>query len=218
MCFVGASHTSRRTLSDLSTVKSRLEELCRALEDVYPPGAYFKIVSDGLVYNSKSNLFLCFRLSDNRGEFAELLGVTDSTAFQYNAELRRMVSSLHLRHISFVRVQDLLLSGSEPSDSSDLSEAEYLINAPRTREEFLSTDIGNYDADALIKSDENARRTYCGYLRFHRLDLEGREALIMKQSSGQEVDQASLSHRSRKKLLGTIAKRIMENAAVRIYF
>jgi hypothetical protein len=129
-----------------------------------------------------------------------------------------MVSSLQLGHLSFVRVQDLLSSGSKPGDLSDLSEAEYLVNAPITRKEFLSTDIGNYDAEALIKSDESARRTYCGYLRFHRLDLEGREALIMKQSGGQEVEQASLSRRTCKKLLGTIAKRIMENAAVRIYF
>src|ERR1700733_9271677 len=81
--------------------------------------------------------------------FAELLGVTDSAAYRYGAELRRMVSSFQLHHISFLRVQHLLSNDRKSSgDTSDLSEAKYLFNAPITGEEFLSTDIGNFDADA----------------------------------------------------------------------
>lgn len=165
-----------------------------------------------------SDLLPYFTVSPVTDKFAELLGVTDSTAFRYNAELRRMVSSLQLRHISFVRVQGLLSGRRKSSYLSDLSEAEYLFNAPITREQFLSTDIGNYDAEAHIKSDEGALRTYRGYLRFLKLDLEGRDAQVLKKSSGNQAEQAYLSRKTREKLLSTIAKRMMGNRAVRMCF
>jgi len=105
-------------------------------------------------------------------KFTELLGVTDTTAYQYGAEVRRMVSSFQLDHISFFRVRDLLSNDRKSSDTSDLSEAEYLVDAPITRDKFLSTDIGNHDAEAHMKSDEGVRRMYHAYMRsLIKLDL-----------------------------------------------
>jgi pyoverdine/dityrosine biosynthesis protein Dit1 len=147
-------------------------------------------------------------------QFTELLGVTDSTAYQYGAELRRMVSTFQLNHISLLRVRDLL-----STDHSDLTEAEYLIDAPNTRQEFLLTDIGKYDAEAHVKSDEVVRRTYHGYMRsLIKLDLQdlgAQEGQTLENTDAHEAEQAYLSRKARKKILSAIAKRMMSNGAVR---
>ena len=152
-------------------------------------------------------------------QFAELLGVTDSTAYQYGAELRRMVSTFQLNHISVLRVRDLLSIDHKSGDRHDLTEAEYLVNAPITRQEFLLTDIGKYDAEAHMKSDEGVRRTYHGYMRsLIRLDLQGlgaQEGQTPESTGGHQAEQAHLSRKARKKVLSTIAKRMMSNGAVR---
>jgi len=167
---------------------------------------------------SSGSAFLLLTASNDHDKFAELLGVTDCAAFRYNAELRRMASLFRLRHISFVRVRDLLPSGHGSDDLHDLNEDEHLVNAPITREEFLSTDIGNYNAEAHVKFDEDALRKYRGYLRSLKLDLEGREAQMWQKFSGHEARQTNLSRKTRDKLVSATADRMMENGAVRTCF
>jgi hypothetical protein len=113
-----------------------------------------------------------------------------------------MATSFRLRHISFVRVQDLLSSKS--GDLNDWSESEYLANAPITREEFLSTKTGDCNAEARIESDEGALRM----AQSLELDLEGREAQILKNSEhegGQTTPE---------QLREVIAKRMIGDGAV----
>lgn len=177
----------------------RLEDLCRSVEDVYAPGASIKLVSDGIVY----------------GDF---LGVADKTAYQYNVELRRIANELQLSHIDFVSVQDLLPSfpGRSYRGPAAQAEAEYLANAPRVREAFLSMDVGAYDADEHMKSDEGAVTTYRGYLRFLKLDLDGSDRFLKSSSAndaaglaGASQGSGRLSRKAREKQITIIARQMM---------
>jgi len=133
-----------------------------------------------------------------------------------------MVSSFQLDHISFLRVRDLLSNDRKSGGTSDLSEAEYLADAPITREEFLSTNVGNHDAEAHMKSNEAVRHTYHAYMRsLMRSELEGQES-EEGQTPGttgrNEADQANLSREeAREQRLSGIAKRMMSNGAVRLH-
>ena len=145
----------------------------------------------------------------------ELLGVTDSTAFKYNAELRRVVKDLKLSHIRFVRVQELISNKHKTGDIVDMSEADYLVQAPKTREEFLATDIGNWDVEEQLKTDEGTLRTYRGYLRFLKLDLEDRNNLPVEDDK-EGASFQGLSRKAKEKIIGGIAKKMMGNGAVSI--
>ncbi|KAF8310285.1 hypothetical protein DL93DRAFT_2157882 [Clavulina sp. PMI_390] len=180
-------------------VLRRLEDICRSIETVYSAGAYLNIVSDGIVYG-------------------ELVGVPDARVYQYNAELRSVVRRIGLSHIRFVRMRDLLRPDqiALAKDSEDISEEEYVAEAPPTRAAFLSTDIGAYDVDEHIKSDVGVLRTYQGYMKFLQLDLERPE----KSRTPSPVSDSSSSgssgptgRRHWKKNIGTIAKNMLANGA-----
>ena len=145
----------------------------------------------------------------------ELLGVTDSTAFKYNAELRRMVKDLKLSHINFVRVQELISNKHQSGDIVDMSEDDYVVQAPKTRKAFLATDIGNWDVEEQIKTDEGTLRTYRGYLRFLKLDLENQEHLAADDEKG-GASFRGLSRKAKDKAIGNIAKKMMSNGAVSV--
>ena len=151
--------------------------------------------------------------TDMKGK--ELLGVTDSTAYRYNAELRRMVKDLKLSHINFVRVQELISNKHQTGDIVDMSEDDYVVQAPKTREAFLATDIGNWDVEEQIKTDEGTLRTYRGYLRFLKLDLESQQHLGVEGDKGGPSFQR-LSRKAKEKVIGNIAKEMMGNGAVSV--
>ena len=141
--------------------------------------------------------------------------MTDSTAFKYNAELRRIVKDLKLSHIRFVRVQELISNNHKTGDIVDMSETDYLVQAPKTREEFLGTDIGNWDVEEQLKTDEGTLRTYRGYLRFLKLDLEDRNNLPVENDK-EGASFQGLSRKAKEKIIGNIAKKMMGNGAVSI--
>ncbi|KAF8323622.1 Pyoverdine/dityrosine biosynthesis protein-domain-containing protein [Cantharellus anzutake] len=182
------------TLPDMAEeiVLRRLEDLCRSLEDLYPPGAQLHIVSDGIVYG-------------------ELLRVPETTVYQYNAALRSLVSSLALTHISFVRVRDLLQEGFNATTYSrhDIPEEEYVLSSRATREAFLATEIGSYDVQKQISNDEGALRTYRGYLKFLKADLSGVHLHCDKADC-----KKTLSKRGRECAISAIAKAMMRNGAL----
>ena len=139
--------------------------------------------------------------------------MTDRTAYRYNAELRKMVKDLKLTHIVFVRVQELLANNHATGDIVDMNEDDYLVRAPKTREEFLATDIGNWDVEEQLKTDEGTLRTYRGYLRFLKLDLEERQNLPAENET-EGLSFKGLSRKAREKVIGGIAKKMMGNGAV----
>jgi len=141
--------------------------------------------------------------------------VTDSTAYKYNAELRKMVKDLKLKHIAFVRVQELVSSKEKTGDIVDMSEDDYVVQAPKTREAFLATDIDNRNIEEQIKTDEGTLRTYRGYLRFLKLDLEDRQTLPLDNDK-EGASFRGLSRKAKEKIIGNIAKKMMGNGAVSI--
>lgn len=156
---------------------------------------------------------------------SELLGVSDATVYRYNAELRKLVKGLGLSHIRFVRIQDLLPIAATKTfrtdvqthpPMGDLSECDYVANAPETRRAFLSVDIGNFNPDHDIKSDEGILRTYQGYLRFLKLDLEESQMFIKPKGSHVSGNDspARVSRRERERITSRIAKQMMNNGAV----
>ncbi len=143
--------------------------------------------------------------------FPGLLGVPDATVYRYNAALRFLVSSLALTHISFVRVRDLLSEDFDPVTYSrhDMTEEEYVESASPTRETFLATNIGAYDVNEHIKNDEGALRTYRGYLRFLKLDLNCSHLNYDDKECG-----VKSSRRKQEKAISVIAKAMMGNGSV----
>ncbi|KAF8305232.1 hypothetical protein DL93DRAFT_2089639 [Clavulina sp. PMI_390] len=172
----------------------RLEDICRSIEDVYSPGAYLSIVSDGIVYG-------------------ELLRVPDDQVYRYNAALRSLIKELGLSHVRFTRIRDLLNGGPGAckNEEHDISEAQYVDETPFTREAFLSTDIGAYDVDGHLKADAGVMRTYQGYKKFLELDLERSSSRSPSPTDSHDVE--TVGRRGWKKNIGLVAKKMLANGA-----
>ena len=140
--------------------------------------------------------------------------MTDSIAYKYNAELRKMVNDLKLSHINFVRVQELVSDQHTTSDIVDVSEDDYVVQAPKTRQAFLATDIGNWDVEEKLKTDEGILRTYRGYLRFLKLDLEPRQNFTVEDK--EVASFVELSGKAQRRVIGSVAKQMLGNGAVSI--
>lgn len=70
-----------------------LEDLCREIGSVYPPGAIITICSDGRI-------------------FSELVGVTDEQVTRYVDRIKQMIDRLELTQIRIVNLEDLIGGGS----------------------------------------------------------------------------------------------------------
>ena len=140
-----------------------------------------------------------------RGENRHQNG-TRATEYRYNAELRRMVKDLKLTHIVFVRVQELPSNNHATGDIVDMNEDDYLVRSPKTREEFLATDIGNWDIEEQLKTDEGILRTYRGYLCFLKLDLEEPQISLPRMRWRASASKDYLVRR-RKKSLAVLPKK-----------
>lgn len=66
-----------------------LEDLCREIKSIYPPGAYVTICSDGRI-------------------FSELVGVNDEQISHYVAGIKLLIQHLNLQSIDIVNLEDLL--------------------------------------------------------------------------------------------------------------
>jgi len=130
-----------------------------------------------------------------------------------------MIKDFGLSHISFVRVQELLSSNKETAagDTSDMTEEDYLLEAPQFREALSSIDIGNWSVEDQIKGDEGNLRTYSGYMRFLEFDCEERQNISVKNSgAGKEggVSFRELSRKAQKRFIHGLAQQMMINGAV----
>ncbi|KAF5383926.1 hypothetical protein D9757_007406 [Collybiopsis confluens] len=153
----------------------RLESLASAIDDDYAPGSIVRIVSDGIVYG-------------------EILGQDDASVYRYNAELRNICAENQLKHLTFVRLADLL-HGEYPaplsSNSEDMTLDEYVKAAPVIRSRFLAQDISHHKIAEKIKHDPGVLQTYRGYLKFLERDLEGTSTMLNlngKILSGKQQD------------------------------
>ncbi|KAH0551212.1 hypothetical protein GP486_007470, partial [Trichoglossum hirsutum] len=130
---------------------AHLENLCRAVDEIYEGGSQLVIVSDGLVYN-------------------DLLGVSDEDVWAYGSALRHFAHREDFNHIHFVRLRDLL--GIPASENGDLDKERFLKEAPYLRKRLYEENIpSSFDPSVLIAEDEDTRMTYCGYIKFLVKDL-----------------------------------------------
>lgn len=132
-----------------------------------------------------------------------------------------MIKDFGLSHISFVRVQELLSSNKETAagDTSDMTEEDYLVEAPQFREALSSIDIGTWSVEDQIKGDEGNLRTYSGYMRFLEFDCEERQNIPVKNGgAGREggVSFRELSRKAQKRFIHGLAQQMMINGAVSI--
>ncbi|CAL3970609.1 unnamed protein product [Diplocarpon coronariae] len=152
---------------------ARLEGLCADLERKFCK-TRLSIVSDGLVYN-------------------DLLGVKDETVWKYGSALRELARR-KFPHISFVRLNQLVSTGTEEAKTLD----EYLATAGMYRDQMVAINTPvDFDVKTHLEQDPSALMTYRGYIKFLEMDLahaEGREGL---------------SKKGRKKLNEIIAKKMI---------
>jgi hypothetical protein len=126
-----------------------------------------------------------------------------------------MIRDFGLSHISFIRVQDLLPNVRTACDAADMTEGDYLVEAPQFRQALSATDIGSWDVEDQIKTDEGTLRTYCGYVRFLELDVEEHQNIPVADGK-QGVSFRELSRKAQKRYIHVVAKKMMDNGAVSI--
>ncbi|PNS20094.1 hypothetical protein CAC42_5544 [Sphaceloma murrayae] len=126
-----------------------LDGLCKAIGDIYEPGAQLLLVSDGIVYN-------------------DLLGVADKDVWAYGQALRDMVVTMNLKNLHFSRLRDLVSIDLD----ADLDEITYVANATNFRRALLNTfGRSDYDPSVEIRDNMDTCLTYRGYIKFLQTDL-----------------------------------------------
>ncbi|GME45907.1 Taurine catabolism dioxygenase TauD/TfdA [Neofusicoccum parvum] len=132
-----------------------LQGFCDNIKDTYAPGAELTIVSDGIVYS-------------------DLLGVSDSTVWEYGERLRQMAIELDCTSVHFARLSMMpSLKGKLPADLLDYADtASYEKVAPMVRDQLVATfSDRDYDVNKHIAADESVKATYMGYLKYLSRDL-----------------------------------------------
>ncbi|KAH8798042.1 Pyoverdine/dityrosine biosynthesis protein-domain-containing protein [Flagelloscypha sp. PMI_526] len=165
----------------------RLELLARSIQDIYAPGAVIRIVSDGVVYGA-------------------ILGQTDFTVYQYNAELRRICKDAGLTNLSFVRLIDLFDPPESPLASIDQTQSEYLQTATEARRKLTELPVPGWNLEDRLKTDYGVLMTYRGYLKFLISDLENCD--LLKTSDGNPLPRSRAE-----KVRKVIARQMLECGA-----
>lgn len=88
----------------------RLQSLCEDIQDVYLPGAFVTITSDGLVYN-------------------DAFGLPDEEVYIYSSTLRQMATTKGFDRLKFMRIMNLL----GLYKSLDITKEEYLATVSMSR-------------------------------------------------------------------------------------
>ncbi|XWW96173.1 hypothetical protein V2A60_004145 [Cordyceps javanica] len=129
---------------------ARLNNMCRRIREVYPPGARVTIISDGMTYN-------------------DLLSISDRETWQYGEALRRMAHEKGFKHISFARIRDLV----DCDLPEKLREITYVANCTNMRRILLNEHgRDDLDIDKEIVDNPDTKLTYLGYRRFLESDLK----------------------------------------------
>ena len=132
----------------------------------------------------------------------DLLGVSDIEVWKYGQALRKLGEEYGCSNIRFIRLVDLL---QQRDLTEPLTEAEYLRDAPRFRDELYQTYIpDDFDVDTHITIEKDALLTYRGYLKFLEVDLE--------ESNGSDVENSSRAQK--KKNLEIVAKTMIQRGKV----
>lgn len=129
------------TLQHFNSIGARIQQ-------IYPPGGYVTVVSDGPCYN-------------------DLLGISDEEVFDYARGLHRIVRSLELKHVRFTDIFELAERESPP-----LTAEEYASRIGKLKERLFASFLSaGYDFDEEIKTSNNALLTYRGYMKFLESDM-----------------------------------------------
>ncbi|KAJ5483108.1 Pyoverdine biosynthesis [Penicillium desertorum] len=164
-----------------------LNGLCAAISDIYDPGAKLTIASDGLVYN-------------------DLLGVLDAEVFAYGESLRQMVKNQRYKHISFIRIRDLV----HWEIDTPLNAATFEKFAGDFRQRLIDNFTPlDYDCRESIRTDEDVRTTYRGYIKFLAKDLEHTfvEGEVSKRTHKQKLEAIAKKMISRGKAFAEAIKK-----------
>lgn len=128
--------------------------------------------------------------------------MTDLEVWKYGQALRKVGEEHECNNIRFIRLVDLL---GRRDLGEPLSEADYLRDAPRFRDELYKTYIpDNFDVNTYIADEKDALVTYRGYLKFLELDLE--------ENSGPDFE--NMTKAERKKNLENVAKMMIQRGKV----
>jgi pyoverdine/dityrosine biosynthesis protein Dit1 len=133
---------------------------------------------------------MCFRgLIEAVPDFVrlDLLGVTDETVWNFGQAVREMADSNGLKHLSFLRLWDLL------GNTGDFKSKEYyLAHAEPIRQE-LKQRFGDaqFEADMANKSTADMHMTHTKYLEFLEQDLRYNEKHIALSDEDKKVNMAN---------------------------
>jgi len=128
--------------------------------------------------------------------------VSDLEVWKYGQALRELGEERRCNNIRFIRLIDLL---GQRDLSEPLSEADYLRDAPRFRDELYKTYMpDNFDVGTYIAGEKDAFLTYRGYLKFLELDLEENNGLKFENMTKAE----------KKKSLENVAKMMIQRGKV----
>ncbi|KAK4078961.1 hypothetical protein Trihar35433_66 [Trichoderma harzianum] len=127
----------------------RLQNLCEDIQEIYAPGAYVTITSDGLVYS-------------------DLVGISSEEVFEYGLNLRRMAEAKGYDRLKFMRIMNLV----GVSDSIQMTKEEYVSRVDESRRMLVEKYMPKgFDAREAIANDPDINLTYCGYIIFLNKDL-----------------------------------------------
>ncbi|KAK4061987.1 uncharacterized protein Triagg1_10150 [Trichoderma aggressivum f. europaeum] len=127
----------------------RLQNVCKDIQEVYAPGAYVTIISDGLVYS-------------------DLMGMSSEEIFEYGLNVRRMAEAKGYDRLKFMRIMNLV----GISDSIQVTKEEYVGRVDESRRMLVEkyTPKG-FDAREAIANDPDIKLTYNGYIKLLNRDL-----------------------------------------------
>ncbi|KAI0398592.1 transferase family protein [Xylariaceae sp. FL0594] len=128
----------------------RLNNICRRIRLIYPPGARITIISDGMTYN-------------------DLLSISDRETWAYGEALRAMATEKKFDCIGFSRMKDLI----HLPLPEEMTEVIYVANCTNFRRELLNLYAKpDLDIDHEIATNPDIKLTYLGYTRFLVSDLK----------------------------------------------
>lgn len=164
----------------------RLQSLCEDIQDVYPPGAFVTITSDGLVYN-------------------DAFGVPDEEVYIYGSALRQMATTKGFDRLKFMRMMNLL----GLYESPDMTKEEYLATVSMSRK-LLQEKYGDpkFDARDAILNDADINLTYRGLVSALNLSLSEAQTLLLSSLADMCAGTACSSRR----IFGTALLRLERQA------
>lgn len=165
----------------------RLDSIASAIDAVYEHGAEIHITSDGLVYNGTPYNTGSVSLELTTNVSVDLLDVTDETVWDFGQAVREMADSHGLKHLSFLRLWDLL------GNTGDFKSKDYyLAHADSIRQELKQRfSDPQFEADMANKSTADMHMTHTKYLKFVEQDLRYNEKHLALSEEDKKANMAN---------------------------